>query len=157
MYDSPKEIFSFVFYCGLKDAINSIPDEETKDVHICKLVIDNLYDDRNDYDIKNLHIEYNTTTLKKTEDGLGGYLFIEMPFFAYKNYLDWKNQINYIDEENKEYEFSAIHFKNEMVELVKKLFEEKIILQKFGRNIAFMVECIEDEEDAVNVSELAVT
>ena len=195
---APKEIFNMLFYGGLKDAISSISDEEAKDVYICKLIIDNLYDECNYYDIKDVHLEYNTNTalqkqkneiicnwekyssgelymcglrcdkwqallyaetnnvLTLSEACLWKWVFIDIPFYAYKNYLDWKNQINYSDKEDKEYEFSVIHFKNEMIELVKKLFEDKIILQKFGKNITFIVECIEDEEDPISVSDIAV-
>jgi hypothetical protein len=51
-----------------------------------------------------------------------GWRSIDIPFFAYRSYLEWKSQADYTDtdEVTKNYEFSALHFKNEMVELVKK-------------------------------------
>jgi len=199
---TPKEIFSMVFYGGLKDAINSISDEEAKDMYICKLIIDNMsYGSTPNryYDLEDVHLEYNTNTVLQeqineincnwekyntgervwgwtfggkdkaivraktenlffTDELHWGWISIDIPFFAYKSYLEWKTQTDYTDtdEATKNYEFSAIHFKNEMIELAKKLFEEKVILQKFGENIAFIVECIEDEEDPINVSGITV-
>ena len=186
---TPKEIFSLIFYEGLKEAIANIPEEHTKDVYICKLFIDNF--EKND--ITNVSLKYNTNAAlqkqieeiagnweKYAEQSCGWYgkegtishaktvefrqiaenlseedswkrLPIKIDFYAYKNYLDWKNQIDYTDEDDKEYEFSAQHFKNLMVELGEKLFDEEIILRKFGKKISFFVECECDEDDEIDV------
>ncbi len=191
-----KDIFSILFYEGLKEALENIPVEETKDVYICKLLIYNYpsYSDK----VADVVLKYNTNTaLKKQieeistnwskyenqgcgwtiyymEDAISiattseyrqilenidcgwGRMPIKIDIYAFQCFLDWRNQIDYEDESEKYYEFYAIHFKALMVELCKKLIEEGMVQDKFGKNIPFIVECEEDEEIEIDVAETGI-
>ena len=58
-----KEVFGILFYEGLKESVENIPDEDTKDVYICKLFIDNS---ESGSEVAYISLQYNTnTTLQK--------------------------------------------------------------------------------------------
>ena len=157
---TPKEIFSISFYDALVEAVEKIPDETAKDVYICKLVIHNSGSGN---EMASVGLQYNTKSNVKTrefpqieelsEEYWWGRIPIKIDFYVCQKFLDWRNEIDYDDEDDKYYEFYAIHFKDEMVELCKNLFEEEIILHKFGKNISFLVECECDEGCAIDVAD----
>lgn len=190
-----KEVFSILFYDGLKEAVENIPDKDTKDVYICKLFINNS---ESDSGVACVDLRYNTNTAfqKQTEEIINnwekyekegwiwafgekdsaislakkgefriihekiefdwGRVSIKIDFDAYYFLVDWQNQIDYEDESEKFYEFYTIHFKDLMVELCKKLIEEEVVLNKFGKNIPFLIECEEDEDSEIDVAETGI-